>query len=43
MLDKDELLHWCQRLNLSQETRNVIEQVAVKPGCDSLGKAQTFQ
>ena len=27
MLDKDELLHWCQRLNLSQEARNVIEQV----------------
>lgn len=27
MLDQNELLHWCQRLNLSQEARNVIEQV----------------
>src|SRR6267154_3335211 len=27
MLGKDELLHWCQRLNLSQEARNMIEQV----------------
>src|SRR5712691_12229154 len=27
MLDKDELLNWCKRLNLSQEARNVIEQV----------------
>ena len=27
MLDKDELLHWCQRLNLSQEARHVIDQV----------------
>ena len=27
MLDKDEFLHWCQKLNLSEEGRIVIEQV----------------
>jgi putative transposase len=27
MLSKDELLHWCQKLGLSQEARNVIDQV----------------
>ncbi|HEV8366305.1 MAG TPA: DDE-type integrase/transposase/recombinase [Pyrinomonadaceae bacterium] len=27
MLNKDELMHWCQRLGLSQEARNVIDQV----------------
>lgn len=27
MLDKAELLDWCQRLDLSQEARNVVEQV----------------
>lgn len=27
MLDKDELLHWCTRLNLCEEARNAIELV----------------
>ena len=26
-LEKEDLLHWCQRLNLSPEARNVIEQI----------------
>ncbi len=43
MLDKDEFLHWCQKLNLSEETRKVIEQVRssdparrVQSGCRSM-------
>ncbi|MBC8029209.1 MAG: DDE-type integrase/transposase/recombinase [Pyrinomonadaceae bacterium] len=27
MLERDEFLHWCQKLNLSEEARNVIEQI----------------
>jgi putative transposase len=27
MLDRNEFLHWCERLDLSESARNVIEQV----------------
>ncbi len=43
MLDKDEFLHWCRKLNLSEEGRNTIEQVRssdparrVQSGCRSV-------
>jgi transposase InsO family protein len=43
MLERDEFLYWCQRLNLSDEGRNVIEQIRssdparrVQSGCRSV-------
>jgi len=27
MLDQNELQHWCQRLNVSQEARNMVDHV----------------